>query len=278
MLLFAILSTFIVGDVKGQVAASRLELESASDKSAAQVKLAKALWQDQDQEGAFRVYLGALESADCSSVDEMGSDEQKAFNEAFALYKGKPPEEAAEYSRRIIAGYARLAELHPEWSRLGLLVALAEANLGEFDLFFDRFYNSYCRNPDHFLSLKTLAILHIKLLERAKSGAVREEERGITLNYLKRAADLCPEDLSLRRLEIAMSSPEERDKTVRQVLNKILSLTIIPSRVDTLYFVRLARSLNDDELLGRWVKKGLEWYPDSRSLKQLEGHGIKNTR
>lgn len=256
---------FVAGDAKAGVLLAEERLHAAEDKGFAKVELAEALWQDQDQEGAFQMFLEALNEAPKLSYAP-DPEETKLYNEALELYLNHSPEEAQAYAQKIKQNY--LPFFKEGWPRLGLLIAISHANTFDFEEFFTNFYKAYSYEPDHFLAYKTLALLHIKLSERRKNKEERAREKDIAGGYLQKAAEKFPSDFSLYRLQIAYAPPEEKDRVKLAVLNKIIGRTIIPPRRDALYFLDLAEQSQDKELLKRFYLKAKGWYPDSRKIQQ----------
>lgn len=274
----ALFSLFIIGDTKAGVADAEKTLLQSANRGDAQVSLAKALWMDQNQERAFSVFIEALNEIPPAQPSVLLMDEKPYYDAALSLYLNHRPEEAKNFGQKIRDTYLPLVKQHPNWTKLPFLVALADANLSDFEHFFDLFYFAYKNDSTHFLALKTKAILHIKLFERAKTPGDRERQREIILKLLDQAERAYPQDFSLYRLEIAYATPEKKSLVKQHVLNKILALTMIPSRVDTLYFAKLAQESDDVELKNRWFSATKKWYPGSRSLQQLEENGNQNAR
>lgn len=252
MYLVALAATFYLGQAKGELA----KAETKTD-------LVRALWQDQNQEKAFRVFIEALNEAKIEPVP-LSEEEKKVYEESLKLYLGHRPDEARPIAKKIDEIYAPLLKEHPEWFRLGFVVAVAKANLQDYEQFFALFYPSYIHDPDHFLALKTMAILHIKLFERSKSLAEREHERKEILRYISAAERAYPGDFSLYGIHIAYA-PQQK----KEILQKILTLNLIPSRTETLYFLKMVQSTEDKPLIDAWSKKAQEWYPGSRSILNL---------
>lgn len=277
--LFAIVSIFIMGDTKAGVSLAEQKLAQSQNKSLSKVELAKAHFIDQNQEMAFKVFIEALDELPPPPPEmPITPDELVAYNDALHLYLNHRPEEAKIFGKKIRDQFLPLVIKHPEWTKLPFLVAIADANLSEFEHFFDLFYHAYSHDKRHFLALKTKAILHIKLFERAKTPGDKERERVKILQYIKEAEIANPEDFSLYRLEIAYAMPDNKASTKMQVLNKILTLSIIPSRVDTLYFLKLAKDSDEPSLIKKWFSAANKWYPGSRSIQQLEENGNQNAR
>lgn len=267
-MLMELVALFILGDAKAGLIRAQENLETAPDKPKAKVELARAYWQDQNQEKAYQTFLEAIMATEAKPYSD-NTDEERVYQKALALYLNQPPEEAKMTAEMMKREFGPSIKAHPEWSRLRLLYALAEANTQDIEAFFDDFYAAYPYTASHFLTYKTLAILHIKLFERAKGDAEREGQRREIRKWIASAQSAYPADFSLYRMEIAYAPPEEKDRVKEEVLNKILRLSIIPPRRDTLYFLRLAKECGTSELFDQWLKKAMEWYPGSRSIQQI---------
>lgn len=245
----------------------------------ATLELAKTYMADQNQEMAFKTFLEALEQTPALPSKKVSAEEEALYQEALALYLGKRPQQARSVGYEIDEKYTPVLKAHPEYTRLGFIVAVADANLSRYDRFFDLFYRSYQQEPKHYLAWKTKAILHLKLMERAKTFGEREQQRKAVLDNLAIAESIYPQDFSLYRVQIAFSLPAVKKETQERILKKILDQSMIPSRTDTLYFIEQALTLDDKGLAKRWIESAKAWYPESRIINQLyEEYGTKDTR
>lgn len=255
-----------LGDLK-----RALEQDSQKDRSLKEKELASAYYKDQDLDRAFQSYLNALNHAEIEATPlEMGSDEEAFYKEALRVYlspKQESPQDVAELIKDIYTGTLRL---HPDYYHLGYLLALAYANLSQFDRFFDLFYASYLRLPDHYLAYKTKAILHIKLFERAKTPIEKEKERAQVLLNLEEAKKRYGKDLSLYKMQIAFSEDNERNLIVQKMVLQILDNNLEIPRADLPYYFDQLLAYGQLDLAEKFLKRARQWYPYSRTLDAAE--------
>lgn len=277
-------ASFFLADTKEAVFQAQEVVQHVDPASipAAKLKLAKALYRDQNQEESFKTFLDAIDQLPNSAPTPMSPDEAAVYDKALKVYLNGKSEDASKTSDEILKIYQPLLKEHPDWGRLGFLIALAQANKRQFEPFYDQFYLSYQQDPQHFLAWKTKAILHLKLFERAKTETERAHERSLLLSYLRKAEEAYPFDYTLYKMQIAFSQSiedtQEKEALKLRILNKIPTLSMMPSRGDTLYFMKLAQLTGNKELLARWCSQAKEWYPDSRSLQQFGENGNQNAR
>lgn len=221
----------------------------------------------QDLEMAFKVYLKSLASAAKLNPPPSSIEERKLYAEALKIYL-----EGAHFPRetalQVLELYSDTVKKHPEFLELRLIVAAAYANLGNFEEFFFLFYPAYCALPDHYLSHKTQAVLHIRLFERSRDVSERDTERAAVLVHVKKAIEKYPGDIGLYKLWLLFSEGNERD--VEACLNKIFSSPMIISRSDLPFFAQQALDARRSDLVERLIEKGRAWYPYSRGLDSIQ--------
>lgn len=226
--------------------------------------LALLYLKDQDQEHSFEAFLESLDKASIQKIPEMTNADRKLYEEALAAYlKGSVPRETAQ---KMISQFGPKLKENPENHLLGYLVAIAHANLNQFEDFFNLFYREYEFYPDHFLAFKTKAILHIKLMERKRTEKERQLQREIVLKNFKIALEREPNDVTLYKLLITFSSPETKAQQVQQCLNKIIADNIIIPRSDVIFYVQEAVDIGEPALAQRFIDKAREWYQQSRII------------
>lgn len=274
MRMFYLLAIFMLGALGTEdLKLSIDELEKASPSASVYLNLARSYLSDQEEEKAFRIFLKSLELEKIES-HPMGEDEAKLYDEALKLYLNTRPEESEKVSYQIIEKYGPILSDHPDYRHLSYIVASSYANLKLYEPFFILFARAYQAEPKHFLAYKALACVHIKLLERAKTEEVREEERKLVINNLESAQKANPNDFNLYRIEILFSPIQNRNERIKRILNKILALPMIPTRSDALFFTELAYETKDVELANKMVDKALSSFPGSRVIQQLrKQHG-----
>ncbi len=221
--------------------------------------------QNQDQEGAFRTFLKALDEAKSESARSPSVEELKLYREALEYYldHSRPPQETA---LQLLKTYGELAEKHPDYHQVRLLLALAHANLGQFKEFFTLFYPSFCAYPDHYLVYKTKAVLHIKLFERSRSVAAREAESAFVRLNVQRALERKSDECGLYKLAILFAEEKNKEREVEACLNKILNSSMIISRSDLPFFAQQTLDVRRLDLTERLIEKARHWYPYSRCL------------
>lgn len=260
-------------DTKATIAERLSLVQKASPEEAGplKVKLAIAYYNDQDQEKAFKTYLEALDQTKAiATSDSSTPEDQLIFDKALKIYMDHTPSVAGVSAQKIYKEFAPELTAHPDNYLLGFIVAAAYANLNKFDDFFDTFYHSYRVYPDHWLAYKTKAVLHIKLLERARTAQEREAQKKMILANTLKAIDKNPHDTSLYKLMMAYSPEEEKEKMITTYLNKIINNNIVIPRTEIAFYVQQAVSVRQYDLAQRIIDKGHEWYQYSQMLNAAQ--------
>lgn len=249
------------GHYKNAIKAIDLEKEKSGDSYAL---LAEAHYLDQEHAKAFEAYINALSYAQKSNASPMGKEEALLYEEALKVYLDPTARDPVITSLKIRDLYAGIWRLHPEYAELGYLVAIAYANLGEYTDFFEIFYRSYKKIPDHYLSYKTQGILHLKLYDRGKTLEEKERERAFVLYFFNKAKELYPQDPSLYKMEIAFSLDKER--ILETDLKEIIDKDIVIPRADLSFYIDQLFAYGKNELAAEFLAKARKWYPYSRTL------------
>jgi tetratricopeptide (TPR) repeat protein len=250
------------------LAAILLQGSSQEDAEVQSARKAIHLFQEQDLEQAIHIFLGSLKGDRTQSP--VSNVEQVHYNQALAIYLEHGAASSSLTAQQILDQYGKILEEHPDYHLLEFLIAAAYANQGKFDLFFDHFYTAYKYHSDHYFAYKTKAILHIKLLERARTEDERIIQRKEILKNAQLAVERYPQDQSLYKLLIHFSDREKMHDTVTQLLNKIIEKNIVVPRSDITYYVRKSLDVGEKELAKRFVEKAQEWYKYSRALETAE--------
>lgn len=231
------------------------------------LKLAKSYLKDQDLGKAIETFLKALNETLKPTVPYVPSEEDdRLYKEALEIYLNPSERDAQATALKLHDLYAGILRLHPEYAQLGYIVSASFANLDKFDQFFDTFYASYLKIPDHYLSYKTQAILHIKLYERGRTPQEKEIQRTEILNDLEEAKKRYPQDQSLYRMQITFSLPSEKQQRLVKNLKEILNGSIVIPRSDLSFYFDQLLSYGEDELAKQLLDKARGWYPYSRTL------------
>jgi tetratricopeptide (TPR) repeat protein len=251
------------GHYKKVIKTIDLEKDKSGDSYAL---LAEAYYKDQEHAKAYEAFLKALDKTPKkdNASHQMGKDEALLYDEALKTYLDTTARDSVTTSLKIRDQYAGIWRLHPEYAELGYLVAIAYANLGEYADFFEVFYRSYKKIPDHFLAYKTQGVLHLKLYDRGKTLADKERERAQVLFYFNKAKELYPQDYSLYRMEIAFSQDKER--ILETNLKEIIDRDIVIPRADLSFYIDQLFAYGKNELATEFLAKARKWYPYSRTL------------
>lgn len=253
-------------------------------------QLAKAYYKDQEHAKAFETFLEALNNTPPpESTKEMSKDEALIFNQALKIYLEPTERNPEAVSLKLRDLYAGIWRLHPDYAHVGYIVAVAYANLSDFENFFDIFYRSYVQLPDYYLAYKTKGILHIKLFERARTPEEKNKERKEILQSFQEAKKRYPQDASLYRMQIAFSPEADKPEVLERNLNEILNQSIMIPRADLSFYLDQMLAFGKINLAKKFLVKAREWYPYSRTLdaademikgkiSEREKNGTKDSR
>lgn len=255
-----------IADLQKRIAAAGRE-----QKSRLLVDLALAYERDQDLEKAFKVYLEALDMTVPKKPLTVTPEEQKLYDEALATYLGHNSGAGAlETGKQILEQYGPLLEKKPDNYLLGFLIAAAYANFGLFDHFFEQFYESYQRYPDSHMALRTKAVLHIKLYEKARLATERESQRKAIFELANKAVQVNPNDSSLYKLMMTFSLENEKPRVVKESIEKLIAQDVQVPRADILFYVSAAMETKQKELAQQFLDKAKSWYPYSRVMNSAQ--------
>lgn len=241
---------------------------SDDEKAAYTEELAMLYLKDQDQEHAFETFLKALDltKAPLSTppIDEV------EYKKAFTIYLDPSAESPQVTAKNLIKTLTPILKEKPDQHLLDYFVAIAYANLGKYEEFFEHFYRAYLSYPDHYLAYKTKAVLHIKLLERTRGDAERAGQRQMIMDNLLLALKREPHDTTIYRLLISFSPKEKKSEQVQLCLNKIINDNIIIPRGELMFYVMEAVDIHDLGLAQRFIDRSKEWYPKSQIITNAQ--------
>lgn len=233
--------------------------------------LAESYYKDQEHEKAYTAFFQALKhTIPPQAPYQPLPEDEKMYKEGLAIYlepSQRDPEAVALQLRDLYGGIVRL---HPDYLELGYLVAVSYANLGDMERFFELFYHSYQQLPDHYLSYKSQAILHVKLMERAKTPEDKEQQRALVLQDLQLAKERYPKDTSIYRMQIAFANPDAREAILKRNLKEIIDQSIVIPRVDLSFYFDQLFAYREKELALDLLTKARGWYPYSRTLDSVK--------
>lgn len=243
---------------------------SADEKGEAYKLLAESHYKDQEHEKAYTAFFKALESTPRpQALYQPVPEDQKMYGEALSIYLEPSQRDPGAVALQLRDLYGGIVRLHPDYLELGYMVAASYANLGDMERFFDLFYHSYQQIPDHYLSYKSQAILHVKLMERAKTQEEKNRQRGLVLQDLQLAKERYPKDTSIYRMQIAFANPEDREAILKRNLKEIIDQSIVIPRVDLSFYFDQLFAYREKELAQELLTKARGWYPYSRTLDSV---------
>lgn len=263
--------------IKSQILSCQEEIKQAKSEQLGSLKVQLSILHCEDQNlvQAFTEFLDALAITEKwlspSQITSFAKGEKEVYDKALQLYLSHASGQAHETSQKMINEYESIANENPHFYHLNYLICAALANKGQFDQFFERFYISYKKDPFCHMAYRTKAILHIKLLEKARTDGEKEDQRAAIFANLLKANQLHNEDTSTYKMMIAFSKEEEKSQTVRNSLKKILEGSMLIPRGDILFYVQAAIDTKQQNLAKEFIEKAREWYPNSRVIDHAEG-------
>ncbi len=229
-------------------------------------QLAQAYFCDQETDRAFHHFLSALKMAPRRETVSMGEEEQKLFDEAIGLYEiqvGGDPVKSAEI---MIGRYEEIALAHEEYLHLNMLIGVAYANLGKYDLFFEKFYHSYPNLSDTFLAAKTEGILYLRLSQHGTSPEERHSLEEEAFRSLDLALEKNPRDSNLYKVLIFFAKEKNNDQLILTYLQKMVKSDAPIPRGDIYLYVREAVALGKVKLGQEIIDRASTIYEYSRAI------------
>lgn len=233
-------------------------------------RLAIVYAKDQDLDSAFKTYVEALSFIQNEEPPVLSDEEKEYYEKALAVYLGQSQFTIEETAKKLQHDYGKIVSDHPDYYRLKLLISLSYANLNRIDGFFESFYDACRFFPSHYLTYKTRAMLHLKLMERGKTPDEKERERTNILAFLQKAMEANPNDRSLYKMMIAFSPECRKEESVRLYMGKMLEQDIVVPRCDILFYVQQAMAVKQEILAEQLLDKARKWYQFSKTIEQAE--------
>lgn len=244
--------------------------EKLPKESRIQEKLAELYFLDQNQNKSIEIFLDILNSPVNNPESVITPEEQPLYDAAYQKYSNNQSGPLPENLQEIIEAYAPQIKAHPDYTLLSYIVALAYANMGIFQEFYPLFYQAYIHHPRHYLVEKTKAILNLKLFESAAIPAEKAVYRERAAQHLKQAINLYPQDVTLYKMVIALSSEPEKGEVIEYAINQIISQDIAVPRHDILFYVAQAADAKLNLLAQKFIDKAKIWYPYSRAINNAQ--------
>jgi len=241
------LGTKTFASVKEDITCAKSWLQkelSSQERSQHLLKLACAFIQDQEIDEGFHAFLEALASTSREKEPEMSSQEKEMFEEAFLYYLSheKDPSQTASL---LLEKYEPVLQEHPEYIHLGFLLATVQANQGNYEKFFQKFYQYYPSLWDTFLAYKTCGILWLRLSRQQTSaeGRLAFEKRAV--EQLQKALEKPTKDPNVYKIVMVHAKEQGKSSQVHAYLRNIVEYGVPMGRLDVLFYVQEAVSLKD---------------------------------
>lgn len=218
---------------------------------------------EQEQGKAFQAYLEELEKIPKNSNVPESTPE---FRAALDIYLNPLSPSSKETAIRILKAYGAT----PKNNDIAFIQAAAYANLGQYDRFFDIFYQAYKVHPEHYLAYKEKALIYIKIYERASTPEQKEQLRYKVIENLQQALQRYPKDQGLYIMTLSFAPQDQKKKIVLETINKLIDLNIQVSRHEIDFYVGHALSVGELPLAQKFIQKAKQWYPYSRSIEAAE--------
>ncbi len=229
-------------------------------------QLAQAYFSDQEIDRAFRHFLRALKMAPRQENSRMGEEEQKLFDEAIDLYENQTGGNPVKSAEIMIERFEELALAHEEYLHLNMLIGVAYANLGKYELFFDKFYRSYPSLSETFLVAKTEGILYLRLSQHGKTPEERHALEEEAFRSLDLALEKNPGDSNLYKVLIFFAKEENNDQLLLSYLEKMVKSDVPIPRGDIYLYVREAVALGKVKLGQEIIDRASTLYEYSRAI------------
>ena len=230
------------------------------------MQLAQAYYQDQESDKAFYYFLESLKEAPSDQENPMSAEEETLFTEASDLYLKQTDLDPVKSAHTILERFGSVADQHPEFFHLNLIVSVAHANLGAYDLFFERFYRVYPSVSETFMVNKTCGVLYLRLSQRTIYADEKYLYQQKARHFLNLALEKNPKDSSLYKILIFLAKEEENDALVVACLQKMVETEVTISRGDIYLYVREAVAYGEMKLGQAIVDKACALYDYSRAI------------
>lgn len=248
---------------------SYLNVATPKEVGWAKAQLAIAYYKDQEHEKAFIAFLEALLTSN-EQPATASKNETEAYQKALKIYLEDAGLSPIETARKILGKFETHDQEIKDDPHLNFLIALSYANLGQYDRFFEKFYDSYVNNPQHFLVYKAKAALCIKLYERAKTLEERTAQADWIIRHAQKALELNPQDTSLYRMILGFTPPDKKANRLKTIIEKLIDRNIVVARQDIAYYNELAIFFQQYDLAQKFLDKARSWYAYSRVIHEAQ--------
>lgn len=236
-----------------------ISVPSNREKAQAHYQMAILNARDQELDKAFTHFLYALKMV---PLQESHSLEDCTFQAAFSDYLTGAIREPKEVALELIKKYAGI-----ESPPLSFLLATAYANLENYELFFDLFYQGFPLYGESYLAHKTRGIIYLRLSQHALTFEERQALKKEAAYYLTKALEKNVPDASLYKLLIFLAKDEKKDSLILTYLQKMVEEKVVMARGDICFYIEEAVRLGDSDLGQRMIALARSQYTMSRAIE-----------
>ena len=243
---------------------------SDSVKSQLCYELAVAYYLDQEIDKAFQYFLKALKTAPALTPIDMEKEESSLYLQALDDYLAQAGGDPIRVAKELLDKYGKVAKENREYLYLNFLIATAYANLGQYDDFFERFFQGFPYLHDSFLAYKTRGILYLRLSQHAINLHERHAYQEEAFHYLTLALDRNVNDSSLYKVLIFLAKDEKNDAMILTYLQKMVENKAAIPRGDIYLYVREAVTLQEFALGQEIIDQARAIYDYSRAISAAQ--------
>lgn len=266
-------SALCAGTLKQSIALdlARLEEQVGSvEQQALHLRLALAYLQEQEQSQAFTHFLKALDTIAPEPTPAFAPGEQPLYEEALAYYQAQSGSDPLSVAKELAQRYSAQCAAHPEYRHLDFLLAIADANRGNYAPFFTRFYRGYPYFKESYLAYKTRGVLTLRLAHQQPLRNVRHAMELEAISLLQQALERNPKDAGLYKVLIFLAKEQGQDIALIGYLQQMLEKEAPIARGDIYLYVREAVALGELQLGQRMIDRARQLYDYSRALSAAQ--------
>jgi len=202
----------------------------------------------------------------------MSQEEGVVYDRGLKLYLENSSRSPTEVAHELETTLQPCLKAHPEYAEVRFLLAAAFANLKKFEEFFYQFYKAYTKSPTCFMAYRTIAIINIKLFEKARTLQEKEARRQEAQKFLKLALDEDDKDPMLYKLLVLFAPKNEKKQLVKEIIERIIRTDVVIPRHEIALYVNAAVDINERGLAKQFLNKAATWYEYSRNIQEMREH------
>lgn len=249
-------------EIKEEITKCQLLLEENSSDAKAHYRLARAYFYDQELDASFRHFLYALDFSERKAPISFDS-----CREALDFYLSQSGADPITVATQMLKRYNEKNS-----KELGFILSIAYANIGDYESFFELFFDAYPHLYDSFLAHKTRGILSLRVMQGQTDPKICAEYREKALNHLTDALEQNASDAALYKILISLAKDEKNDTLVGNYLHKMVEHGVKMARADIYLYVREAVALDECILAKQLIDQAKKYYEYSRAITAAEDY------